>query len=128
LATESVGDSSQSHTYGAALGRRLSAEELVGVFVLSDGLNVDGSELVRGLLAELGAAVRVNDGRFIPIVHELLAQGGSVDTFEDITERNRAEAGLIAAHKQLLDISRQAGMAEVAHGSPSQRRQRAQQA
>jgi hypothetical protein len=62
LATESVGDSSQSHTYGAALGRRLSAEDLVGVFVLSDGLNVNGSELVRGLLSQLGSAVRISGG------------------------------------------------------------------
>jgi hypothetical protein len=62
LATESVGDSTQSHAYGAALGRRLSAEDLVGVFVLSDGLNVNGSELVRGLLSELGNAVRVSGG------------------------------------------------------------------
>ena len=56
----------------------------------------------------------LSDGRFIRIVHEPLARGGSVDTFEDITERKRAEADLVAVHKQLLDISRQAGMAEVA--------------
>jgi signal transduction histidine kinase len=58
----------------------------------------------------------LSDGRFIRIVHEPLARGGSVDTFEDITERKRAEAELVAAHKRLLDISRQAGMAEVATG------------
>jgi PAS domain S-box-containing protein len=34
----------------------------------------------------------------------------------DITERKRADAELVAAYKQLLDISRQAGMAEVATG------------
>jgi signal transduction histidine kinase len=56
----------------------------------------------------------LSDGRFIRIVHEPLGRGGSVDTFEDITERKRAETELVAAHKQLLDISRQAGMAEVA--------------
>jgi hypothetical protein len=62
IATESVVDSSHSHAYGAALGRRLSAEDLVGVFVLSDGLHVNGSELVRGLLSSLGSAVRVSGG------------------------------------------------------------------
>jgi hypothetical protein len=62
IATESVVEPSQSHVYGAALGRQLSAEDLVGVFVLSDGLNVNGSELVRGLLSELGSAVRVSGG------------------------------------------------------------------
>jgi signal transduction histidine kinase len=59
---------------------------------------------------------QLSDGRFVRIVHEPLVRGGSVDTFEDITERKKAEAELVAAHKQLLDISRQAGMAEVATG------------
>jgi signal transduction histidine kinase len=58
----------------------------------------------------------LNNGRIILIVHEPLARGGAVDTLEDITERKRAEADLAAAHKQLLHISRQAGMAEVATG------------
>ena len=62
LATERVVDSSQSHVYGAALGRRLSAEDLVGVFVLSDGLKVNGSELVSGLLSQLDSAVRISGG------------------------------------------------------------------
>jgi hypothetical protein len=62
IATESVVESSQSHAYGAALGRQLFAEDLVGVFVLSDGLNVNGSELVRGLRSTLGNAVRVSGG------------------------------------------------------------------
>jgi hypothetical protein len=62
IATESVVDSSQSRAYGAALGHRLSDKDLAGVFVLSDGLNVNGSELVRGLLSVLGSAVRVSGG------------------------------------------------------------------
>jgi PAS domain S-box-containing protein len=56
------------------------------------------------------------NGRAIQIAHEPLAGGASVDTFEDITERRRADSELTAAHRQLLDISRQAGMAEVATG------------
>ncbi|MCI0539389.1 MAG: PAS domain S-box protein [Verrucomicrobiales bacterium] len=39
---------------------------------------------------------------------------GFVGTIEDITERKRAEEQLDAAHKQLLETSRLAGMAEVA--------------
>jgi len=62
IATESVVDSSQSRAYGVALGRQLSAEDLVGIFVLSDGLNVNGSELVRGLHSALGNAVHVSGG------------------------------------------------------------------
>jgi hypothetical protein len=62
VATESAVEPAQSHVYGVALGLRLSTEDLVGVFVLSDGLNVNGSELVRGLRSELGSAVRVSGG------------------------------------------------------------------
>src|SRR5881396_2309621 len=41
---------------------------------------------------------------------------GRVWCFRDVTERKRAEAELENVHKQLLDTSRQAGMAEVATG------------
>ena len=58
----------------------------------------------------------LSDGRFIRVVHEPLARGGSVDTFDDVTERKRAHDAVLAAQKQLLEISRQAGMAEVATG------------
>jgi len=61
------------------------------------------------------------DGREIPI--ELAVTPIRVgDSFlfnaflRDITERKKAEAELTAAHKQLVDISRAAGMAEVATG------------
>jgi PAS domain S-box-containing protein len=39
---------------------------------------------------------------------------GRVWCFRDITERRRAEAELVSTHRQLIDTSRQAGMAEVA--------------
>jgi len=39
---------------------------------------------------------------------------GRVWCFRDITERRQAEARLAESHRQLLDVSRQAGMAEVA--------------
>jgi len=41
---------------------------------------------------------------------------GSWVNFRDITERKRAEAELKKVHQQLVDTSRQAGMAEVATG------------
>ncbi|PYJ60919.1 MAG: ATPase [Verrucomicrobia bacterium] len=41
---------------------------------------------------------------------------GRVWCFRDVTERKRAEAELENVHKQLVDTSRQAGMAEVATG------------
>jgi PAS domain S-box-containing protein len=39
-----------------------------------------------------------------------------IGAMQDFTERKRAEAELEQAHRQLLDVSRQAGMAEVATG------------
>jgi hypothetical protein len=62
IATEAITDPAQSRACGAALGRELVENDLAGVFVLSDGLNVNGSELVRGLLSVLGSAVRVSGG------------------------------------------------------------------
>jgi PAS domain S-box-containing protein len=40
---------------------------------------------------------RLNDGRILLIAHEPLERGGCVDTFEDITERERANARLVLA-------------------------------
>lgn len=47
---------------GAALAAELSADGLRAVFVLSDGLQVNGSELVRGLLSGVGPEVTVTGG------------------------------------------------------------------
>jgi signal transduction histidine kinase len=58
----------------------------------------------------------LKDGRVVQIAHEPLAGGGSVDTFADVTEQTRAAAQLAQANKQMVEISRQAGMAEVATG------------
>lgn len=51
-----------SQTLGRLLGARLAGPELVGVFVLSDGLAVNGSELVKGLVAALPEGVVVTGG------------------------------------------------------------------
>ena len=56
--------------------------------------------------------------------------GNIVGTFgvsRDITALKEAEAKLEVVHQQLLETSRQAGMAEVATERPAQRRQRPQQ-
>lgn len=52
----------QSFTAGEALGRQLAGAGLRGVHVLSDGLAVNGSALVRGLAAVLPAGVVVTGG------------------------------------------------------------------
>jgi hypothetical protein len=51
---ETVHDPKQSRIYGEALGRALAADDLAGVFVLSDGLAVNGSELVAGIGMHVG--------------------------------------------------------------------------
>jgi len=52
----------ESFAAGEALGRQLAGEGLRGVHVLSDGLMVNGSALVRGLAAVLPAEVVVTGG------------------------------------------------------------------
>lgn len=52
----------ESFAAGEALGRQLAGEGLRGVHVLSDGLTVNGSALVRGLATVLGPGVIVTGG------------------------------------------------------------------
>lgn len=62
IAKTNVTDSGLSGETGANLGRVLAGPDLKGVFVLSDGLNVNGSELVRGFNDVLPAHVSVSGG------------------------------------------------------------------
>jgi len=54
--------SESSFSAGRDLARALPHEELTHVLVLSDGLNVNGNEFMKGLLAELPAQVAVTGG------------------------------------------------------------------
>ena len=45
-----------------ALGTALMADDLKAVFILSDGLKVNGSDLVKGITSVLGADVKVSGG------------------------------------------------------------------
>lgn len=47
--TKPVNSMEQSHALGSQIANELLAPDLKGLFVLSDGLNVNGSELVEGL-------------------------------------------------------------------------------
>jgi hypothetical protein len=51
-----------SRSCGGTIGRVLAAPDLVGIFVLSDGLNVNGSELVSGITGAVGERVAVTGG------------------------------------------------------------------
>lgn len=54
VASETIASSQDSRRCGMAIGKKLTARDLAGVFVLSDGLNVNGSELVAGINSEIG--------------------------------------------------------------------------
>jgi len=61
-AWQSIEATAESFSVGASIGQRLSAPDLRGVFVLSDGTKVNGSELCRGLNSVLPAEVPVTGG------------------------------------------------------------------
>ena len=62
LASEGVAAAGFSRRAGEALGRKLAADDLSAIFVLSDGLNVNGSDLVAGIAGMVGSAVPVTGG------------------------------------------------------------------
>lgn len=57
-----IKDHEGSAEIGAALGAQLADPELAGVFVLADGLGVNGSELVAGLTRVVGEQVAISGG------------------------------------------------------------------
>lgn len=87
-ASESVPDMSASRRVGAALGRQLADPELRGVFVLSDGLRINGSELVRGLADVLPAHVILTGG---------LAGDGSRFAETWVLDRSGQRPGVVSA-------------------------------
>jgi hypothetical protein len=62
LACEAAPAPESSRSCGEAIGRTLAADDLAGIFVLSDGLNVNGSELVAGMTSVVDQKVSVTGG------------------------------------------------------------------
>jgi len=67
LACAPAASPADSRVCGETIGRALSGEgpagkRLAGIFVLSDGLNVNGSELVAGIVSVVGEAVALTGG------------------------------------------------------------------
>jgi hypothetical protein len=62
LARREIAAPGQSRDCGAAIGDALKGDGLAGVFVLSDGLNVNGSELVAGIVQAIGQDIPLTGG------------------------------------------------------------------
>jgi hypothetical protein len=61
-AQESIADASESYAAGRKLAEKLTAPDLVHVFVLSDGQFVNGTDLARGFNEHLPAGVQLSGG------------------------------------------------------------------
>lgn len=57
-----IEDSIQSYELGAKLGLDLDADDLVAVFVMCDGLFINGSEIIKGIAAVLGDNIPISGG------------------------------------------------------------------
>jgi serine/threonine protein kinase len=86
--TISVSDASQSFSAGEALARKLDRPGLRAVFVLSEGLKVNGSELVRGFNSLLHPSVVVTGG---------LAGDGTRFQRTWVLARDKVQSGLVTA-------------------------------
>lgn len=62
VVSETVSGAEQSRACGEKIGARLLGDDLAGIIVLSDGLNVNGSELVAGITTLVGASVPLTGG------------------------------------------------------------------
>ncbi len=59
---EKIGPDQGAHEAGRNIARALAGPDLKGIFVLADGLAVNGSELAKGLAGELPAGLPVSGG------------------------------------------------------------------
>jgi hypothetical protein len=62
LAVEETTQHPDSRTCGAAIGNALKSPDLAGLFVLSDGLSVNGSDLTSGLTSAIGNGIPISGG------------------------------------------------------------------
>lgn len=62
LASAPAPDAAHSRVCGETIGRALAADDLAGVFVLSDGLNINGSKLVAGITSVIGDDIPLTGG------------------------------------------------------------------
>lgn len=86
---EGAADTSASRAAGEALAKKLEAPDLKGVILLSDGLLVNGSELVHGVNSVLRKGVVVTGG--------LAGDGSSFKRTWVLDERGAPRPGLVSA-------------------------------
>lgn len=88
FAEATVEEPEQSRAAGLAIGTQLAAPDLAGVFVLSDGLHVNGSALVEGIASAVGPGVPLSGG---------LAGDGAAFTETLVGAASRPRSGAVAA-------------------------------
>jgi hypothetical protein len=62
VAREPAVSPNSSRSCGEAIGKALAARNLAGIFILSDGLNVNGSALVSGITDAVGEKIAITGG------------------------------------------------------------------
>jgi hypothetical protein len=62
VATMSIQDAADSHDAGVKMAKKLKGDNLAHVFLLSDGLHVNGSEIVKGINSALDKGVSCTGG------------------------------------------------------------------
>jgi hypothetical protein len=88
IASETIGEMVESFVIGEKLASKLDREDLVHVMVLSEGLNINGSELTKGLNSRLDNRISVTGG----------LAGDQADFVETVIVHNRAgEKNLVLA-------------------------------
>lgn len=88
MANAPVQSAEDSFAAGQEIARQLNDARLRGIFVLSDGLQVNGSELVRGLNSQVSSSVVVTGG---------LAGDGDRFRRTWVLHRSRPQAGFVTA-------------------------------
>jgi hypothetical protein len=94
LVRQDISDAQQSRNCGETIGRTLQREDLAGIFVLSDGLNVNGSELVNGIVAAIGPN--------IPLTGGLAGDGADFVSMDNVSGGAELAVDLGAGIDQLL--------------------------
>jgi hypothetical protein len=62
LVSAPVANPDASYSCGTVIGRALHADNLAGMFILSDGLNINGSKLVEGITSIVDCSIPITGG------------------------------------------------------------------